>query len=304
MGNVHMLLALAIVLGFRWPATWSFVLLTKVTPGIGLLWFAVRREWRSLGIALGATAALVARLGRPRPRPVARLGALPDPDERAGRAPRRGRCRCGRGSSRPRVLIVWGARTDRRWTVVVGATLALPVLWFHGLAMLAGIVALQRGLPERASTSLDWLRGLRPCVRAVDSTVAASTRAPSVHDQVGGEAFFTRLVDRFYEGVATDPVLLPLYPDAPDLAPARRRLTLFLVQYWGGPGTYSAERGHPRLRMRHAPFADRDARARSLAGPHARRARRGRRRPAGPRRASSSTHYFTMAADAMRNTPD
>src|SRR5690348_6311250 len=55
MGNIHLLLAAAIVLGFRWPAAWSFVLLTKVTPGVGLLWFAVRREWRSLAVALGAT---------------------------------------------------------------------------------------------------------------------------------------------------------------------------------------------------------------------------------------------------------
>ena len=76
----------------------------------------------------------------------------------------------------------------------------------------------------------------------------------SVHEQVGGTAFFERLVDRFYEGVADDPVLLPLYPDAPDLGPARHRLTLFLVQYWGGPTTYSDQRVHPRLRMRHAPF--------------------------------------------------
>src|SRR4051794_14648465 len=59
-GNIHILLALAIYLGFRWPATWAFVLLTKVTPGVGLLWFVVRREWRSLVIALGATAAIVA----------------------------------------------------------------------------------------------------------------------------------------------------------------------------------------------------------------------------------------------------
>ena len=56
------------------------------------------------------------------------------------------------------VLVTWGARTDRRWTVVVAATLALPTLWFHGLAMLVGVVAIQRGLPERASTSLEWLK--------------------------------------------------------------------------------------------------------------------------------------------------
>ena len=59
-GNIHLLLAAAIVLGFRWPWTWSLVLLTKITPGIGLLWFVVRREWRNLTIALGGTAAIVA----------------------------------------------------------------------------------------------------------------------------------------------------------------------------------------------------------------------------------------------------
>src|SRR6478609_1070047 len=66
-------------------------------------------------------------------------------------------------------------------------------------------------------------------------------------------AFFEALVGRFYEGVEADPVLRPIYPEA-DLAGARHRLTLFLAQYWGGPTTYDAERGHPRLRMRHMPF--------------------------------------------------
>ena len=79
---------------------------------------------------------------------------------------------------------------------------------------------------------------------------------------VGGEPTFRRLVDTFYAGVAGDPVLRPLYPEE-DLRPAAERLTLFLMQYWGGPNTYSATRGHPRLRMRHAPFrvgpAERDA---------------------------------------------
>lgn len=74
----------------------------------------------------------------------------------------------------------------------------------------------------------------------------------SLYDEVG-EAFFTRLVDAFYDGVADDPVLRPLYPEA-DLTGARHRLTLFLVQYWGGPTTYMDERGHPMLRMRHMPF--------------------------------------------------
>jgi hemoglobin len=70
---------------------------------------------------------------------------------------------------------------------------------------------------------------------------------------VGGEETFHRLVHRFYAGVADDPVLRPLYPE-PDLAGAEERLRMFLVQYWGGPRTYSEQRGHPRLRMRHVPF--------------------------------------------------
>jgi hemoglobin len=78
--------------------------------------------------------------------------------------------------------------------------------------------------------------------------------APSVYDRVGGVPFFERLVDTFYDGVEHDEVLLRLYPEAPDLTGARHRLTSFLVQYWGGPTTYSDERGHPRLRMRHLPF--------------------------------------------------
>ena len=85
------------------------------------------------------------------------------------------------------------------------------------------------------------------------------------YDQVGGHATFVRLVDAFYAGVAQDPVLRPMYPDD-DLGPAADRLRGFLEQYWGGPTAYSDERGHPRLRMRHAPFrVDVDARDRWLA---------------------------------------
>jgi hemoglobin len=80
------------------------------------------------------------------------------------------------------------------------------------------------------------------------------TDAPTLYEHVGGDEFFHRLVDTFYEGVAGDDVLLQLYPEAPDLTGARHRLTLFLIQYWGGPATYDAERGHPRLRLRHMPF--------------------------------------------------
>ena len=86
--------------------------------------------------------------------------------------------------------------------------------------------------------------------------------APTFYDAVGGEETFRRLVHRFYQGVATDPLLRPLYPDE-DLGAAEERLRMFLVQYWGGPRTYSEQRGHPRLRMRHATFhvgpAERDA---------------------------------------------
>lgn len=72
---------------------------------------------------------------------------------------------------------------------------------------------------------------------------------------VGGRPTFEKLVRAFYAGVADDPVLLPMYPEQPDLEGAIQRLTGFLEQYWGGPGTYSEQRGHPRLRMRHQAFA-------------------------------------------------
>jgi hemoglobin len=74
-----------------------------------------------------------------------------------------------------------------------------------------------------------------------------------VYEAVGGQAFFDDLVDRFYARVEADPVLRPLYPA--DLAPPKRHLALFLAQYWGGPTTYSEQRGHPMLRRRHFPFA-------------------------------------------------
>ncbi|AEB46833.1 MULTISPECIES: globin [Micromonospora] len=86
--------------------------------------------------------------------------------------------------------------------------------------------------------------------------------AVTLYDAVGGEPTFRKLVDEFYAGIASDPLLRPMYPEE-DLGPAADRMRLFLMQYWGGPNTYSAQRGHPRLRMRHAPFrigaAERDA---------------------------------------------
>jgi glycosyl transferase family 87 len=141
-GNIHLLSAAAIVLGFRWPAAWALILLTKITPGIGLLWFAVRREWRPLGIALGVTAAVAA----------ASFVTMPDAwrdwvgvvASNAGRG--------GTWASVPLplwmrlpvaiALVVWGARTDRAWTVPVSAMLALPALWYGGLSMLLAVIPL------------------------------------------------------------------------------------------------------------------------------------------------------------------
>jgi hemoglobin len=94
--------------------------------------------------------------------------------------------------------------------------------------------------------------------------MARMSSETSPYSQMGGAEFFEALVGRFYEGVASDPVLRAMYPDD-DLGPAERRLLLFLTQYWGGPTTYSDERGHPRLRMRHNPYViDDDARDRWL----------------------------------------
>ena len=76
----------------------------------------------------------------------------------------------------------------------------------------------------------------------------------TVYELVGGEPAFRKLVHEFYKGVAEDPLLRPMYPEE-DLSGAEDRLALFLIQYWGGPTIYSDQRGHPRLRMRHAPFA-------------------------------------------------
>ena len=86
---------------------------------------------------------------------------------------------------------------------------------------------------------------------ALMSTGADAGQA-TLYERVGGDVWFRALVERFYDGVAGDVVLRPLYPD--DLGPAKEHLAGFLIQYWGGPTTYSEQRGHPRLRMRHAPF--------------------------------------------------
>ncbi len=121
----------------------------------------------------------------------------------------------------------------------------------------------------------------------------------SLYERVGGMPFFERLVARFYEGVAGDAPLRALYPEE-ELGPAQHRLTLFLAQYWGGPKTYQEERGHPRLRMRHAPFAiDADQRDRWLR--HVRDAIA--EVSASPAEAEELDRYFAFAAESMRNRP-
>jgi hemoglobin len=124
-------------------------------------------------------------------------------------------------------------------------------------------------------------------------------RPQSVYAAVGGEDTFRRLIDTFYAGVAADPILRALYPED-DLGPAAERLRMFLIQYWGGPSTYSQLRGHPRLRMRHAPFpvgaAARDAWLR-----HMRAALDSVALPA--EYDAQLWQYFVSAAESLRNVP-
>jgi hypothetical protein len=139
-GNINLLLAAAVVLGMTRPWAWTLVLLTKPTCGVGLLWFAARGEWRKLLIALGGTAAIVAvsvlvQPGAWRDWVSLLLASAQHPPVDSWlsipiwvRLPAAG------------ALVWWGGRTDRAWTVPVAVTLALPVIWFAGLAILVAIV--------------------------------------------------------------------------------------------------------------------------------------------------------------------
>ena len=156
--NIHLLMGAAIVVGFRWPWTWALILLTKITPGAGLLWFAFRREWRSLAIALGATAAIAAVSFVYRPD---LWRAWFDLLVAASRAPdmefiipipvwyRLPLCVA---------ILYWGAHTDRRWTVPLASSIALPVLEFNGFAMLVAMIPLLDP-PSAESPAARWLRG-------------------------------------------------------------------------------------------------------------------------------------------------
>jgi hypothetical protein len=167
MGNIEILIGVAVVLGFRHPWTWSFVLLTKVTPGVGLLWFAVRREWRELAVALGATAAIVA----------VTYMFVPDAWHEWLAFLSRSQGTNGWAPLLPRLvaaaaLLVWGARSGRRWTVVVAAMLAVPHFWFAtlgGLVAVAGLGFSWAIADSRATGSQDHL--VRP--RVSDPAVGA-----------------------------------------------------------------------------------------------------------------------------------
>jgi hemoglobin len=123
----------------------------------------------------------------------------------------------------------------------------------------------------------------------------------ALFDRVDGEQFFVELVDRFYLGVAGDPLLRPLYPD--DLTESKHHLALFLMQYWGGPATYNEQRGHPRLRMRHVPFvigpAERDAWLRHMRDAVDQMAASG----LSVADADELRSYFDMAAHSLVNAP-
>ena len=124
----------------------------------------------------------------------------------------------------------------------------------------------------------------------------------TLYGRVNGEQFFVDLIDRFYLGVAGDPLLRPLYPD--DLTESKRHLALFLVQYWGGPPTYNEQRGHPRLRMRHVPFiigpAERDAWLRHMLGAVDEMVVTGELSAPD---AGELRDYFEMAAHSLVNSP-
>jgi hemoglobin len=120
----------------------------------------------------------------------------------------------------------------------------------------------------------------------------------SLFEHVGGEPFFVHLVDAFYDAVERNQTLRPMYPE--DLTESRRHLTLFLVQYWGGPRTYQDERGHPRLRLRHAPFritkGARDAWLAAMSSAMA-----SVRAQLSDDQFDEMTAYFVMAANQLRN---
>ena len=152
-GNIDLFVGLAIALSFRWPAAWAFVLLSKVTPGIGVLWFAARREWRSLGIALGATAAIAAVSFVLAPdlwaQWVALLVESPDTTPHTAAVvliPLPLSVRLAIAG----VIVIWAARTDRRWALIVACFVAAPLPTIMRASMLVAILMVSARPSRRA----------------------------------------------------------------------------------------------------------------------------------------------------------
>jgi hypothetical protein len=171
-GNIHLFMAAAVVVGFRYPAAWAFMLLTKVTPGIGLLWFVARREWRNLAIALGATAAIVV------------LTAVLMPGQWLGWL---GMLRDSAGMQQPwpalpvplwlrlpvaAAIVWWGAKRDARWTVPIAVMLAIPALWLAGLAILAACWPLRQNEGQSAVDAVDERRATNRARTRATTTAA------------------------------------------------------------------------------------------------------------------------------------
>lgn len=168
-GNIHIFMALAIWAGMRWPAAWAFILLTKVTPGVGVLWFAFRREWRNLAVALGATLAIVA------------VGYVINPLQWqewvnsllvSAQGPQVGTLPPLWSRLPFAVAIVWyAARTDRAWLVPFACVLAMPTIWIQSSALLLASLALYRDRARFAKTN--------PAVERVEEAPATAEPAES-----------------------------------------------------------------------------------------------------------------------------
>jgi hypothetical protein len=159
MGNIHLLLGAAIVIGMRYPAAWAFVLFTKVTPAVGLLWFAVRGEWRNLAIALGCTAVIAGVSFALAPALWSEWFAI-----LASRSSTDG-ANLGPYAIVPltiripiaAAIVIWAARTDRAWLVPVAGVIALPVLWPNAFALAVGAILLLEQRPQAGAG--EGLRG-------------------------------------------------------------------------------------------------------------------------------------------------
>ena len=156
-GNIHVLLATAIVLGFRYPAAWAFVLLTKVTPGVGVLWFVVRREWRNVGLVVlgtlvvaGASFVLTPSLWVQWLQTLIHNATIPAVDYTGGI----GGPLWLRGMVAV-AIVTWGGLTNRRWTVPLAATVAIPLLALYNFTLLVAVVPLM--LPQAGRFIRRWL---------------------------------------------------------------------------------------------------------------------------------------------------